>query len=59
MKSIARTFLAVLAVTLIASHASFAKLDVTVPEVDPAMGVGAMALISGCVMVIRGRSAKK
>lgn len=59
MKSIVRSFLAVLAVTLIASHASFAKADVTVPEVDPAMAAGALAFISGGIMVIRGRGKKK
>jgi uncharacterized membrane protein len=59
MKSIVRMFLAVLAVTLVASHASFAKADVSVPEVDPATAVGVLALISGGIMVIRGRGKKK
>jgi hypothetical protein len=29
------------------------------PEVDPAMGMGALSLISGGIMVIRGRRKKK
>ena len=48
-----RTLLAVLAVTLIATHASFAVA--TAPEIDPAMGTGALALLGGAIMVIRGR----
>jgi hypothetical protein len=47
-----RTLLAVLAVTLIATHASFAS---AVPEIDPAMGTGALALLGGAILVIRGR----
>jgi len=49
-----RTLLAVFAVTLFATHASFARLD-SVPEIDPRMGAGALALLSGAIMVIRGR----
>jgi hypothetical protein len=52
MKNSARSLLAVLAVTLIANHAAFAF---AVPEIDPAMGVGALALLGGSIMVIRGR----
>ena len=51
---IVRTLLAVLTVTLIATHASFA-VPVPVPEIDPGMGAGALALISGAILVIRGR----
>jgi hypothetical protein len=53
MKNSVRTFLAVLVVTLFASHASFATL--AAPEIDPAMGAGALALLGGAIMVIRGR----
>ena len=28
---------------------------VTVPEIDPAMGIGALALLSGAILVIRAR----
>ena len=49
-----RTLLAVLAVTLIAVHASFAT-PVGTPEIDPAMGTGALALLGGAILVIRGR----
>jgi hypothetical protein len=49
-----RTLLAVLAVTLIATHASFA-VPTGVPEIDPAMGTGALALLGGAILVIRGR----
>jgi hypothetical protein len=67
MKNFTRNILAVLVVTLIASHVSFAsgcstveaalgKCSVSsVPEIDAAMGAGALALIGGAVMVIRGR----
>jgi hypothetical protein len=51
MKTI-RTLLAVLAVTLFATHASFGA---GVPEIDPAMGTGALALLGGVILVIRGR----
>lgn len=53
MKSIARNLSALLAVMLVASHHAFA-VNVT-PEVDPAMGAGALALLAGAIMVIRGR----
>jgi len=68
---IARSFVAVLAVTLFASHSAPAipilchYLDITckvhpdgpssVPEIDPAMGMGALALLGGAILVIRGR----
>jgi len=52
MKNSVRSLLAVLAVTCIATHAAFASI---VPEIDPAMGVGALALLGGSIMVIRGR----
>ena len=53
MKNSARSLVAVLSVTLIVTHAAFATL---VPEIDPAMGMGALALLGGSIMVIRGRS---
>ena len=49
-----RTVLAVLAVMAIATHASFA-IPTGVPEIDPGMGTGALALLGGVVLVIRGR----
>ncbi len=64
MKNFTRNLLAVLAVTFIASHTSFAGGCSTimgpsclrsVPEIDAAMGTGALALLGGAVMVIRGR----
>jgi len=59
MKNFICNFLAVLAVTLIASHVSFARETVDVPEIDPAMGTGALALLGGAIMVIRGRARTK
>jgi hypothetical protein len=64
MKIFVRSLLAVLVVTLISSHASLAVCAVNsticgikpVPEIDPAMGTGALALLGGAIMVIRGRS---
>ena len=51
MKNFLRTGLAVLAITLAASSCYAAA----VPEIDPSMGAGALALLGGAVMVIRGR----
>jgi len=56
MKISARYLLALLAVTVISTHAAFASI---VPEIDPAMGTGALALIGGAIMVIRGRTKGK
>jgi len=53
MKPFLRTALAVFAVTLAASSVSFAVFSL--PEIDPAMGTGALALLGGAIMVIRGR----
>ena len=54
-----RRFLAVLIVTVIATHPSFAGLpDLPppgAPEIDPGMCMGALALLSGAILVIRGR----
>jgi uncharacterized protein (TIGR03382 family) len=64
MKNFTRNILAVLVVTFIASHTSFAAPIPcpaafphcsAVPEIDAAMGTGALALLGGAVMVIRGR----
>ena len=51
---IIRNILALLAVTFVATHASFAGF--AVPEIDPGMGVAALALLSGAIVVIRGRA---
>jgi hypothetical protein len=53
-----RNLLAVLAVVMIASHTAFAGYGApsgSVPEIAPAMGTGALALLSGAILVIRGR----
>jgi hypothetical protein len=55
MKNSARYLLALLAVTVISTRAAF---GFTVPEIDPAMGTGALALIAGAIMVMRGRARK-
>jgi hypothetical protein len=58
MKSL-RNLLAVLAVVMIATHTAFAGFPDpgggNAPEIDPAMGTGALALLSGAILVIRGR----
>jgi hypothetical protein len=51
MKSF-RNLLAVLAITVIATHPLFAQHT---PEIDPGMGIGALALIGGIILVMRGR----
>ena len=53
------TTLAVLAVTLAAASASYGASFFQVPEIDPAMGTGALALLGGAIMVIRGRRRKQ
>lgn len=54
-----RSILAVLLVTFIAAHPAFAGLPDpgggNVPEIDPQMGMGAIAFLGGVVLVIRGR----
>ena len=54
-----RQLLAVLVITLIATHTAFAGIPDPggggAPEIDPAMGMGALAFISGAILVIRGR----
>jgi hypothetical protein len=57
MKNFIRNLFAVVAVVLFVSHAAFAK--VSVPEIDPSMGTGALALLGGAIMVIRGRTKKR
>lgn len=61
MKSIVRNLSALLAVTLVASHHAFACVPVAAvtPEIDPSMGSGALALLAGAIMVIRGRAPVK
>ena len=53
-----RQFLAVLVITLVATHPAFAGIPSGgggAPEIDPAMGMGALAFIGGAILVIRGR----
>jgi hypothetical protein len=58
MKSI-RQFLAVMVIILIATHAANAGIPDGggggAPEIDPSMGMGALAFLAGAIMVIRGR----
>lgn len=53
MKSFMKYCFAVLALTLAFSPISHAAP--AAPEIDPSMGAGALALLGGAVMVIRGR----
>jgi hypothetical protein len=53
MKNSVRYLLALLAVMVVSTHAVFAVT--AAPEIDPAMGAGALALVGGAIMVIRGR----
>jgi hypothetical protein len=54
-----RQFLAVVVIILIASHTAFAGIPNGggggAPEIDPAMGMGALAFLGGAILVIRGR----
>ena len=43
-------------ILMLLGTAGFAFAGVTtVPEIDPAMGIGALTLLSGALLVIRGR----
>ena len=48
-----------LAVAVIATPQMLASPVHSVPEIDPSMGVGALALLGGAIMVMRGRAAKR
>jgi hypothetical protein len=54
-----RQFLAVMAIMLIATHGAYAGIPDGggggAPEIDPSMGMGALAFLSGAILVIRGR----
>jgi hypothetical protein len=54
MKSLGN-LIAVLLVVMIASHTAFAGQPKNAPEIAPAMGTAVFALLSGAIMVIRGR----
>ena len=55
-----RSILAALLLAFIATHPAFAGLPDpgggNVPEIDPQMGMGALAFLGGVIMVIRGRA---
>jgi hypothetical protein len=53
--SLIRTLLAVLTVTLLATHASFA-VPTPAPEIDPSMSLAPLMLLGGAILLIRGRS---
>jgi hypothetical protein len=57
MIKFARTSLSVFSVVLLIVVAAHAKCDscVPAPEIDPAMGLGALALIGGVAATLRGR----
>ena len=52
---ISRSVLATLAFTVITTQMSFA-VPTGVPEIDPQMGLGMLALLGGAITVIRGRA---
>jgi hypothetical protein len=41
-----------------AAGTAFAGLNAIVPEIDPAMGIGALTLLSGGLLVLRARRNK-
>jgi LPXTG-motif cell wall-anchored protein len=53
MSKMIRTSLAVSAVMLFLCGSSFAAIPV--PEIDPSMGAGGLALLGGVILVLRGR----
>jgi hypothetical protein len=48
-------YLGMMLLLLSSSSHAFAGLAPAVPEISPASGVGALALLSGALLVIRGR----
>jgi hypothetical protein len=50
-----RNLLAVLVVTVIAIHPLYGPPNGGSPEIDPGMSMAALALLSGAILVIRGR----
>jgi hypothetical protein len=48
-------YLKTLGLLLLAIGMSGAAMAATVPEIDPSSGVSALALLSGALLVIRGR----
>ena len=58
MKVPIRSLFAVLMFVFLCCNASFAW-SLKVPEIDPATGAGALAFISGFIVVIRGRGKKQ
>jgi len=55
-----RQILAVMVMLLITTHPAFAGIPDGgggggAPEIDPAVGMGALAFLSGAILVIRGR----
>lgn len=48
-------FLGMMLLLVGSSSLAFAGLEVAVPEIGPASGVGALALLSGALLVIRSR----
>ena len=54
MKSFTKISIALAMITLAATSTCFAAIN-PVPEIDPSMGAGALALLGGAVMVLRGR----
>jgi hypothetical protein len=52
---IIRNLLAVLVVTVIAIHPLYGAPTGGSPEIDPGMSMAVLALLSGAILVIRGR----
>jgi hypothetical protein len=50
-----RNLLAVLAVTVIATHPLYGPPNGGSPEIDPGMSMAALAFLGGAILVIRGR----
>lgn len=57
MKALLRSSLAVLAALVMLTASAHAFMP-TGPEIDPSMGPGALALLAGAIVVIRGRRRK-
>jgi len=50
-----RSSLALLIVLLAAQSHAHAAYSMSVPEIDPAMTTGGLALLGGAILVVRGR----
>jgi hypothetical protein len=58
MKALVRSSLAVLAVLILVTARANAQFIYSVPEIDPSLGAGALAVLGGAIAMIQARRRK-